>query len=357
MSARASILPVYVPHLGCPHACVFCDQRRISGETEAADAEAVRAVLDAAAAAGTPGSGRQLAFYGGSFTAIPEAKQNELLSAAQEGIRQGIIRSIRLSTRPDAIDGDTLDRLRSFGVDTIELGAQSMDSEVLRLSGRGHTAEDVRRAARRIKEAGFSLILQMMTGLPGDSEEKSLYTAQELIALHPDGVRIYPTVVVRGTALHALWLSGLYREQTVEEAVSVCAKLLPLFEAARIPVIRLGLNPTDELSGGEAVAGAYHPALGELVRARILLEKARKLLEGISPGTSVILAVQPKLLSQLLGQHRCNYRALIGEYQLAELKIIPKAELPSEMALVYEQQGDKHVSASQTGGESAARQL
>ncbi len=336
MSARASILPVFVPHQGCPHACVFCDQRRISGETEAADAGAVRAALDAAEAAAAPGSGRQLAFYGGSFTAIPTERQLELLTAAQEGVQRGIIRSIRLSTRPDAIDGETLDRLRRFGVETVELGAQSMDDGVLRLSGRGHTAEDVRRAAQAVKKAGFSLVLQMMTGLPGDSEEKSLYTARELIALHPDGVRIYPTVIVRGTALHALWLRGQYREHTVEDAVSVCAKLLPLFEAAQIPVIRLGLNPTEELSGGEAVAGAYHPALGELVRSRIILERARTLLAGVSPGSSVNLLVQPKLLSQLLGQHRSNYTALIEEFRLTDLKIIPKAGLPSDVELLLE---------------------
>lgn len=334
MSARASILPVFVPHLGCPHACVFCNQRRISGETEPADANTVRTILASAAAMPKPESGRQLAFYGGSFTAIPEEKQLELLSAAQEGIERGIIDSIRLSTRPDAIDDEVLTRLRRFGVETVELGAQSLDDEVLRLSGRGHTADDVRRASRLIKAAGFRLVLQMMTGLPGDSGEQSLDTAREIIELHPDGVRIYPTVIVRDTALYELWQRGAYCEHTVEDAVQICAKLLPLFEKAGIPVLRLGLNPTEELSGGAAVAGAYHPALGELVRARIMLERAENLLRGVEPGSCVVLAVQPRLLSQMLGQRRRNVSALIDEFRLAELKVCPNSSISAEIEVL-----------------------
>ena len=327
MSARASIVPVFVPHLGCPHRCVFCDQRRISGETRPVGAETVREALAAAAALPDHGTKRQLAFYGGSFTAIPEARQIELLSAAREGIERGWIDSIRLSTRPDAIDDEILERLIHFGVETIELGAQSMDDGVLLASGRGHTAEDVRRAARLVKAAGFQLILQMMTGLPGDTDEKSLFTAKELIALRPDGVRIYPTVVVRGTELHDMWRKGLYCEHTVEDAVRVCAKLLPLFTEAGIPVIRLGLNPTDELSGGEAVAGAYHPALGELVRSSILRDRAEKLLSGSEPGSRTVIAVQPRLLSQMLGPGRSNVAALKERLRLAELRIL--TNLPS----------------------------
>ena len=334
MSARASILPVFVPHLGCPHACVFCNQRRISGETEPADAKTVRDVLSAAADLPWDGEKRQLAFYGGSFTAIPEAQQLALLAAAQEGIERGIIDSVRLSTRPDAIDGAVLARLRRYGVETVELGAQSLDDEVLRLSGRGHTSEDVRRASRMIKDAGFQLVLQMMTGLPGDSGEQSLATAREIVELRPDGVRIYPTVIVRDTALYELWRRGLYREHTVEDAVRLCAKLLPIFEAAQIPVIRLGLNPTEELSGGAAVAGAYHPAFGELVRARMMLERAEALLRSVEPGSRVILAVQPRLLSQMLGQRRRNVSALINEFRLAELKVCPNSSISAEIEVL-----------------------
>ncbi len=334
MSARASIVPVFVPHLGCPHQCVFCDQRRISGEAKSADAQTVRDALAAAEALPKCGKKRQLAFYGGSFTAVPAKLQDELLSAAREGVERGIVDSIRLSTRPDAIDAPTLARLKAYGVETIELGAQSMDDGVLRLSGRGHTADDVRKAAHMVSEAGFRLILQMMTGLPGDTDEKSLFTAKELIALRPDGVRIYPTVVVRGTELHDLWVKGSYREHTVEDAVRVCAKLLPMFEAAGIPVIRLGLNPTEELSGGEAVAGAYHPALGELVRSRILRERAESLLRGVKPGSSVVLSVPPRLLSQMLGPGRSNVGALRADLGLNELKVVTDPEQKTEIRVI-----------------------
>ena len=323
MSARVSVLPVFVPHLGCHHACVFCNQRRISGQMKPATASDVEQILKQSAAFPRHGEKRQLAFYGGSFTAIPVDLQNALLAPAHAAVLRGEIDSVRLSTRPDAIDPDILTRLRSFGVDTVELGAQSMDEEVLRLSGRGHTAEDVRRASRLVKEAGLELILQMMTGLPGDSPEKSLYTAKELIALRPDGVRVYPTVIVRDTELFDLWMAGEYREHTVEDAVALCARLLPLFEEARIPVIRLGLNPTEELSSGEAVAGAYHPALGELVKSRMLLHRAEEALQGIPPGSHVRIGIAPRLLSQMIGQHGENRRKLIGTFSLASLRFVP----------------------------------
>lgn len=321
MSARECVIPVFVPHLGCRHECVFCNQRRISGSEKAATAATVKQAIEQSAALPRSGAKRQLAFYGGSFTAIEPERQEELLGAAAEAIGKGEIDAIRLSTRPDAIDETVLARLKRFGVETVELGAQSMDGEVLRLSGRGHTAEDVVRSSEAVKAAGFRLILQMMTGLPGDSVDKDIETAKKLIALRPDGVRIYPTVIVRDTALYDLWRAGEYREHTVEDAVAVCAQLMPLFEEANIPVIRLGLNPTEELSQGAAVAGAYHPALGELVRSRILLEKARALLAGTEPGSRVTLGVNAAELSQMIGQKRQNVRALSRALALEELRI------------------------------------
>ena len=333
MSARASIIPVFVPHLGCEHACVFCNQRRISGAQKPATAEDVKNSIEQAAAFLPQGGKRQLAFYGGSFTAIPAEEQEALLTAAKEALDRGEIDAIRLSTRPDAIDEAVLARLRRFGVETVELGAQSMDDAVLRLSGRGHTAADVERASKQIQAAGFRLILQMMTGLPGSTDEKDVETARKIIALRPDGVRIYPTVIVRDTALCDMWRAGKYREHAVEDAVRVCAEILPLFEAAEIPVIRLGLNPTDELTGGAAVAGAYHPALGELVKSRILLNKARALLRGVEPGSRVTLTVGKGKTSQMAGQHRENVRRLTEEFGLAELKIRENPELNGEILL------------------------
>ena len=334
MSARAFILPVFVPHRGCPHACVFCNQRRISGAAMPARAEDVKKAIQEAAAFLPKGGKRQLAFYGGSFTAIPVKEQEALLGAAKEALDRGEIDAVRLSTRPDAIDEAALSRLKAYGVETIELGAQSMDDKVLQFAGRGHTAYDVERASKRIKEAGFRLILQMMTGLPGSSDESDAETARRLIALKPDGVRIYPTVIVRDTALYDMWQAGEYEEHTVEDAVRVCAKIVPLFEQAGIPIIRLGINPTEELSGGAAVAGAYHPALGELVKSRILLEKARALLKGTEPGSRVTLLVGRGKASQMAGQRRENIRRLTEEYALTELKIREKTEADTEIVLL-----------------------
>ncbi len=334
MRAREEIIPVFVPHLGCPYHCVFCDQRRISGQTEAATARTVREAIQKAAALPRTGAKRQLAFYGGSFTAIPLPEQEALLAEAKAGLDRGEIDAVRLSTRPDAVDEAVLERLKRYGVETVELGAQSMDEEVLRLSGRGHTARAVETASRLVKAAGFRLILQMMTGLPGDSPEKDLETARRLIALKPDGVRIYPTVIVRGTALYELWKAGCYREHSVEQAVEVCARLLPLFEEAGVPVIRLGLNPTEELSGGQAAGGAYHPALGELVRSRIWLEKARTLLAETEPGSAVVLGAAPGQISQAVGQHRENIRRLCAEFALSELKIRPAALKNGEISVI-----------------------
>lgn len=334
MSARASVIPVFVPHLGCPHRCVFCNQRRISGSDRPATAATVREAVARAAALPPSGAKRQLAFYGGSFTAIPAEEQEELLGAAAEEIRNGRLDAIRLSTRPDAIDDAVLERLRRFGVETVELGAQSMDDDVLALSGRGHTAADVERAARAVRAAGFRLVLQMMTGLPGDSAEKDVETARRLIALRPEAVRIYPTVVVRDTALYELWKAGEYRAHTVEDAVEVCARLLPLFDEAGIEVIRLGLNPTEELSGGAAVAGAYHSALGELVRSRVLLEKARSLLAQVEPGSRVLLGIAPRFVSQLTGQKKENLRRLREEFALSEIKVVPRKAENTEIVIV-----------------------
>lgn len=336
MSARQTIIPVFVPHVGCPNDCVFCNQRRISGQVRPITAEEVSCAIEQGAAITPNGVQRQLAFYGGSFTAIPTAAQERLLGAAQPYLQDGTITSIRLSTRPDAIDEEILLRLRRFGVKTIELGAQSMDDAVLVKAGRGHTALQVEQAARLVKRYGFELILQMMTGLPGDEDgAASLMTAKKLAALQPDGVRIYPTVIVRDTALHDLWLAGQYQEHTVEAAVEICARIVPIFDAAGIPIIRLGLNPTEDLSNGDAVGGAYHPALGELVKSRMMLDKARVLLAGTAPDRSVILEVGKGKTSQMIGQHRCNLLALTEEFSLKQIKILEKQEKSDEISVKF----------------------
>lgn len=320
MTPRRRIIPLFVPHLGCPNDCVFCNQRKISGSLTPADGDTVRRTLEEAAEY-TPG-GAELAFYGGSFTAIPMQQQRELLEAARPYVTSGFIGEIRVSTRPDKIDADGLSLLREYGVKTVELGSQSMDERVLKLSGRGHSAEDTRRAAALIKAGGFQLMLQMMTGLPGSSPERDLMTGRELIKLGPDGVRIYPTVIIRETALYELWKAGKYREHTVEDAVSICAELVKEFAAADIPVIRLGLNPTEDLSAGEAAGGAYHPALGELVYSRLYLQKAEALIEKSGLQGAVTLGVHPSRVSLMTGQKRQNIEKLKAKFGFESVKVI-----------------------------------
>ena len=317
--ARARIIPVFVPHWGCPNECVFCDQKRISGSPLPASGAQVTAALEKVRAAGE--TGLELAFYGGTFTAVSPALQRELLEAAAPFLAGGTLASIRLSTRPDAVDADKLEMLKSYGVTTVELGAQSMDDVVLTASGRGHTAADTVRAAGLVKDAGLRLILQMMTGLPGSDRQRDVETAKKIIELAPDGARIYPAVIVKNTPLEDMWRAGTYKEHTVADAVAVCADILPLFDGAHIPVIRLGLNPTEGLSAGGAVAGAYHPALGELVRSEILRRQAAALLEGVPAGSRVTLAVAPERLSAMIGQHRCNIAALKEAFSLAEVTV------------------------------------
>jgi histone acetyltransferase (RNA polymerase elongator complex component) len=273
----------------------------------------------------------EAAFYGGSFTAIPAQEQEELLGAVLPFLRSGD--GIRLSTRPDCIDENVLNRLKRYGVTTIELGTQSLDNEVLKRSGRGHTAEDTVRAAKMVKDSGFQLIIQMMTGLPGDTPEKSIATAKKICDLHPDGVRIYPTVIIRDTALCDMWQDGRYKEHTVEDAVELCATLADIFENAGIPIIRLGLNPTEELSGGSAVAGAYHPALGELVYSRRYLKKAQKLLRERKPTGDVTLGVNSRRISMMVGQKRQNIEALRREFGV-DVKVVPMDIPENDIVLV-----------------------
>jgi histone acetyltransferase (RNA polymerase elongator complex component) len=317
--AKRHIIPLFIPHAGCPNACVFCDQKRITGLDTPVTPAMVQEELERAVA--QAGQDYEIAFYGGSFTAMGPETQEGLLQAAQPYLSTG---GIRLSTRPDAVDKETLLRLGCYGVKTVELGAQSMDDQVLMQSNRGHTAQDTRRAARMLKEHGFSLILQMMTGLPGDDGKASLETARQLIALKPDGVRIYPTVVLRDTELERRMQAGTYRPQTLEEAVELCAKLYELFLAEDIPVIRLGLNPTELLSSGGAVAGAYHPALGELVLSRMYLRRAEQLLVENCPAQHVILSVHPKRVSVMVGQKRENLLALQRQFALTTIKVVPE---------------------------------
>lgn len=309
---RHANVAVFVPHAGCPHQCSFCNQRAISGTQLQPDAAFVRRTCSQAVRQlGERCSDAELAFFGGSFTAIECSYMLELLGAAQEFVGEDGLSGIRVSTRPDAISPEILELLKEHRVTAIELGVQSLDNRVLALNKRGHTAQDAERAARLIRSYGFSLGLQMMVGLYGDSKESLYHTARQIVALSPDTVRIYPTVVLRGTALEALYQSGAYQPLELNDAVDLCAGLLELFEQAGIRVIRLGLHAEEELQRN-LVGGVYHPAFRELCESRILLNCTYKKLEEIPPG-KIILRVNPRAVSKMAGQRRCNLLALRGK--------------------------------------------
>lgn len=297
-----SNIALFVANAGCPYRCTFCNQFTITGEPETAKPEDVAPAVETALRSGTKHA--QIAFFGGSFTAIPREYMISLLEAARPFVEDGSVTGIRLSTRPDCIDDEILDILQAYGTEAIELGAQSMSDSVLNLNRRGHCAEDVVRASEKIRSRGLELGLQMMTGLYGSTPETDLETAQALIALKPQTVRIYPTIVIEGTELARLYREGKYVPQTLDEAADLGAKLLLAFEQNGICVIRLGLHSGGNVEEGY-VAGPYHPAFRELCEGRIYFQAAKDALKGRQPG-SYTLYVQPSEISKMTGQKRKN---------------------------------------------------
>lgn len=307
-------IPVFVPHLGCPHACLFCDQHTITGEN-ACEVSAVDEAVKKATGL-QKDCEAEIAFFGGSFTAIERDRMLAFLTRAQKYVLMGLVRSIRLSTRPDAIDPEVLSLLQKFSVKTIELGIQSTDDRVLSACRRGHTAAESKAACRQVRDFGFSLVGQMMVGLPDSTEKSEEDTARALIDWGCSGVRIYPTVVFTGTGLAAALKEGRYRPLTPEEAAERTAPLLALFEEAKIPVLRVGLCETDGLREGKVAAGAYHPALGELAQNALYRRKIEAQLKGVSlsPGAELLIEVPPRSLSRAIGQNKRNLRYLNEKY-------------------------------------------
>ena len=301
MSVRHSNISVFVPHIGCPNKCSFCDQRHITGFHSApGEEDVIKAVSEAKSSKFYDAKTTEIAFFGGSFTAINRNYMLSLLEAANIFVKSGDVAGIRISTRPDAIDSEILELLKSYGVTSIELGAQSMDDRVLLMNNRGHKAVDVVNASKSIKDFGFSLGLQMMTGLYGDTDNKAVKTAERIIELAPDTVRIYPTIVLKGTDLAALYADGHYKPQSLEEAVNLCSRLLTMFDNANIKVIRLGLHSIDM---DAYIAGPWHPALSELCRSNMLFNKVVGMLKEKGRYN---LYVAPENVSKMTGQKRQN---------------------------------------------------
>ena len=325
MKVKHHIIPIFVPHVGCPHDCVFCNQKKITGKsTDMTSEEVDNTIKSYLETIPKTNQTLEVAFYGGSFTAIDRDIQKEFLTVANSYKVKGLIDKIRLSTRPDCIDIDVLNLLKSHGVDTIELGVQSLDQQVLDESNRGHSRKDVYDAVVLIKKFDFNLGLQMMLGLPGDTKDKSLETARELIKLKPDLVRIYPTLIVKDTYLETLYEEKSYKPLSVDEAVKISSILLMMFESYNINVIRVGLQPTENIcsESGEVIGGPFHPSFRQLVESEIYtLILSEFLSENNIKDNDIKIRVNNKDISNLVGQKRKNIKHIREKYNLRKVSI------------------------------------
>ncbi|MBO5575139.1 MAG: radical SAM protein [Ruminococcus sp.] len=301
---KHSNVAIFVPHVGCPHKCAFCDQHKITGSSLLPHKKEVDNACDTAIRYGTDPNHSEIAFFGGSFTAIPHDYMLELLDAAYEYVNNGLFKGIRISTRPDYIDDQTLELLKSRGVTSIELGAQSLCDDVLEANERGHTKDDVVNASELIKKYGFELGLQMMVGLYKSTKKSELYTMEQIIVLSPKTVRIYPVVVLEDTKLAQLYKQGKYEMIPFDEVVTLCGKMMCSFISNGIKVIKLGLHAS-ELVEKCIVAGYYHPAFSELVQSRIVLEKLESYCDNNNCKT-LDVTINPKAYSITAGHKKSN---------------------------------------------------
>ena len=322
------IVPFFIAHQGCPHQCVFCNQLKISGGSETVPTPAE--LLDKIAAFRSYAKGRAMeaAFFGGTFTALPVSLQEQLLLPLQPLLASGGLSSVRVSTRPDAVDRRTAEFLRAMGVRTVELGVQSMDDAVLSRAGRGHTACDTVTACRLLAEAGLKVGAQLMPGLPGDTAETALDTLKQTLALKPDFLRIYPTLVIAGTELERMYLRGEYLPLGLSEAVALCKVMLHLALRASVPVVRVGLQPTDELqAGGAVVAGPFHPAFRQLVEGELFFDLLVSLSADLPSRLPITLFCSPARLSDLAGQRRANILRFRRDREIEVVALKPDPRL------------------------------
>ena len=317
------IIPIFVPHLGCPNDCIFCNQKSISGQKSNMTKEKAKEIIENYLKSLDKENAQiEIDFFGGSFTAIEEERQEELLQVASEFVKSGQVSSIRVSTRPDAIDKNILKRLKKYKVKTIELGVQSSNNYILKRINRGHTFEDVKRAAKLIRWNGFRLGVQMMVGLPESTTIDEINTAKELIKLKPKMVRIYPVLVIKNTPLEKELEKGTYKPLTVVQAVEVCKEIVRLFHDKNIDIIRIGLQPTDEISEpgsekSEVVAGPYHPAFRQLVESAMwydaIVGKIKRLNVKVK---EVEVTVNPVDANNVIGHKKENVKNLKELYDV-----------------------------------------
>lgn len=321
------VIPQFIMNGGCPHRCLFCNERIAAGAyPERITARSFRTAVDTFLARSRDRfSERQIAFYGGNFTGLNPSVQQELLSFAAPYLAAGTIDSIRISTRPDHLNDSVLGRLSAGGVRTVEIGAQSLDDEVLARSGRGHDAEQVRRALRLLRDRGFETGIHLMAGLPGDTPATFMRTIEETVDLAPDTVRIHPALVFRDTGLARLYQEGCYRPLSLDEAVALCGAALVRFIAAAIPVIRLGMHVTEEmLDKNLCLAGPLHPAFGSLVEENVFSRLAALLVDTVSAESGdVRLHVAPTDESRLRGPANRTISFLNKQFRNAAITVHP----------------------------------
>ena len=320
---RQYIIPIFVPHLGCPNDCIFCNQKSISGQKKNVTKEEAKEIIDNYLKNIKDEEAQiEIAFFGGSFTAIEREKQEELLQVAYEYIKEGKVESIRISTRPDCIDKETLKRLKKYKVKTIELGVQSANDYILKRSNRGHTFDDVKKASKMIRWYGFKLGHQMMVGLPESTRIDEVNTAKALVKLKPKMVRIYPVLVVKNTKLEEEYKKGIYEPLSVVQAVEVCKEIVRIFADKNIDIIRIGLQSTDEISepgtkNSEVVAGPYHPAFRQLVESAMwydaIVGKIKKLNAKVK---EVEVSVNPIDSNNVIGHKKENVKKLKDTYDV-----------------------------------------
>lgn len=310
MSKDYYIIPIFVPHEGCPHNCVFCNQDKITGEQEKVNAELVKSTIDEyLLTINNKEATIEVSFFGGTFTAIPVEKQKELLSVAKTYKESKLISKIRLSTRPDYINEQILNTLKDYSVDIIELGIQSLDEEVLKRSGRGHSEEDAIKASKLIKDYGFILGHQIMLGLPTDNFKKDIETTKKIIAMGPDICRIYPSLVIKDTPMELMYNKGVYKPYTLEEAIEVSKTIYMMLVEKDINVIRIGLQPTENINKGkDVVAGPFHPAFRELVESDIWNDVIYEIIKEVK--SEIIIQVPSKDLSKLYANKKMYFNKM-----------------------------------------------
>ena len=344
---KKRIIPIFVPHRGCPHDCIFCNQKKITGVSTDVTSEEARNIIEEYLPTIPKDASVEIAFFGGSFTAIDEKTQNELLSVAKEYVDKGLVSDIRMSTRPDCISVDILNRLKEYKTSIIELGVQSMDAKVLHDSARGHDMKSVIDSAKLIKESGINLGLQMMVGLPSDTEEKCIETAKKFIELNPFCVRIYPTLVVKDTGLETLLNKGEYKPFTLDESIQIVKKLLVLFYVNNINVIRVGLQATEDIQLGKGIVdGPYHPAFRELVEGEMIKDYLHYLVIQNKTVSQIEIKTNNKNISKIVGNKKSNKLFFKNEFNI-NMKTTPSNIAEDEFIIVLDNDKEINITLEQ----------